>query len=245
MSKLVEQSSVKDLKQKLIPPRHVGIILDGNRRWAKANNVPLLEGHEHGLQRVEEVVREAFRLGSEVVSLFVFSSENWRRSPQEVNYLMKLFLRYFKQESHRLLKDGFRLRIAGQINRHLRRDVKSAIKDVEKRSAQNTGPIIVLCFNYGGQTEILDMVKSIVKKGLGVRNIDLKTLQAELYNPDVPDLDLIIRTSGEQRLSGFQLWRAAYAEMIFVDKYWPDFRPADLRKAFKLYYKRQRRFGGS
>ena len=225
------------------PPRHVGIILDGNRRWARKNNLPVIEGHNHGLKRVEEVVREAFKQGVEVVSLFVFSTENWRRSPQEVKHLMKLLIHYFSNESRKLLEEGFRFKIAGQVDRKLSREVKSAIARVEELSAKNTGPIIVLCFNYGGQIEILEMVKNIVKRGLKPGKISLETLQAELYHPDVPDLDLVIRTSGEQRLSGFQLWRAAYAEILFVDKYWPDFTAADLRRVLKTYSRRQRRFG--
>ena len=224
------------------PPKHIGIILDGNRRWAKENNISALEGHNYGLRRVEQVVRETFRLGIEVISLFVFSNENWRRTPKEVNHLMKLFIRYLKKDSQRLLKDGIRLKIAGQAQ-FLSRETKSAITEIEELSAKNTGPTVVLCFNYGGQIEILEMVKKIVKKGLRPDKIDMETLQSELYHPEVPDLDLVIRTSGEQRLSGFQLWRAAYAEILFVDKYWPDFTPADLRQALNIYYQRNRRFG--
>ena len=234
---------VKEPVKTVAPPRHVGIILDGNRRWARKNNLPVIEGHDHGMKRVEEVVREAFKQGVEVVSLFVFSTENWRRSPQEVNHLMKLLISYFRHESRKLLEEGFRFKIAGRIDRKLSREVKSAIAQVEELSAKNTGPLIVLCFNYGGQIEILEMVKNIVKKGMKPNKISLKTLQAELYHPDVPDLDLVIRTSGERRLSGFQLWRAAYAEILFVDKYWPDFTAADLRRALETYYQRQRRFG--
>ena len=234
---------IKEPVKTIAPPRHIGIILDGNRRWAHANNLPVIEGHDHGMKRVEEVVREAFKQGVEVVSLFVFSTENWRRSPQEVNHLMKLLIRYFRHESRKLLEEGFRFKIAGRIDRKLSREVKSAIAQVEELSAKNTGPIIVLCFNYGGQIELLEMVKNIVKKGMKPNKISLKTLQAELYHPDVPDLDLVIRTSGEQRLSGFQLWRAAYAEILFVDKYWPDFTAADLRRVLRTYYQRQRRFG--
>ncbi len=224
------------------PPKHIGIILDGNRRWAEKKSISALEGHNYGLKRVEQVVREGFRLGIEVISLFVFSTENWRRTPQEVNHLMKLFILYLKKDSQRLLKDGVRFKIAGH-DEFLSEEVKSSIAEIEKLSAKNTGSTVVLCFNYGGQAEILQMVKNIVKKGFRPDKIDMKTLQAELYHPEVPDLDLVIRTSGEQRLSGFQLWRAAYAEIIFVDKCWPDFKPADLRQALGVYYQRNRRFG--
>ena len=143
-----------------------------------------------------------------------------------------------------MLEEGFQLKVAGRIDRNLSAEMKSAITQIERLSAKNTGPILILCFNYGGQVEILEMVKNIVKKGLRPDKIDLQTLQAELYHPDVPDLDLLVRTSGEQRLSGFQLWRAAYAEILFVDKYWPDFTADDMRQALEVYYQRRRRFGG-
>lgn len=241
--KNILKKNLKQLPSSITPPRHIGIILDGNRRWAKQNKIPLLEGHSHGLKQVEGVVCEAFNQGVEVISLFVFSTENWHRSPSEVKHLMKLFTHYFKKESHRLLEKGYRLKIAGQINAALSGEIRAAIAKLEKMSAKNSGPTIVLCFNYGGKTEILQMVKNVVNKGLKADKIDLKTLQAELYHPEVPDIDLVIRTSGEQRLSGFQLWRAAYAEMLFVDKYWPDFTPADLRQALDVYQQRSRRFG--
>ena len=242
MKKVTKNPAGDATETAVATPRHIGIILDGNRRWARENNISPLEGHNHGLKRVEQVVREAFRLGVEVISLFVFSTENWRRTPREVNHLMKLFTRYFKHESMRLIKEGFRLKIAGQDN-GLSDEIKRSIAKLEELSAKNSGPTVVLFFNYGGQTEILDMVKNIVKKGLKPDKIDMQTLQDELYLPEVPDLDLVIRTSGEQRLSGFQLWRAAYAEMLFVDKYWPDFTPLDLRLAIDTYCQRSRRFG--
>ena len=245
MKNLVKNITAKRLRNSTKRLRHIGIILDGNRRWARANKVSILEGHTHGLKRVEQVVREAFRAGIEVISLFVFSTENWHRSQREVDHLMKLFIHYLRNDSHRLLSEGIRLKIAGRIDQALSSKVKSAIARIEELSLKNTGPTVVLCFNYGGQTEILEMVRSIVRKGMKADKIDLKTLQAELYLPEIPDLDLVIRTSGEQRLSGFQLWRAAYAEMLFVDKYWPDFTAADLRQALDSYRRRGRRFGGN
>lgn len=225
-------------------PNHIGIILDGNRRWAKQHKLSLLEGHQKGLQGTESIIREAIDQGVKIISLFVFSTENWRRAPREVSYLMRLFTRYFKKESHRLLREGLRLKIAGQINQALSDEIKKAIVKIEEWSAKNTGPTVVLCFNYGGQIEILEMVKKIVQRGLKPEEIELNDLHANLYHPEIPALDLVIRTSGEQRLSGFQLWRAAYAEMVFVDKYWPDFTPSDLRQALDIYRQRHRRFGG-
>ena len=225
-------------------PNHLGIIVDGNRRWARRQNLPVFQGHTQGLECLESVVRAAFDKGVNFVSLFVFSTDNWRRQAREVRHLMNLFLRYFKKDSQRLLDEGVQFKIAGQIAEPLSDKVQQAARQLEEASADNTGPTLVLCFNYGGRLEILDMVKQIVQQQPRPEEVTLQTIQQTLYHPDVPDLDLVIRTSGEQRLSGFQMWRASYAELLFVDKYWPDFKPADLYKALEDYQKRQRRFGG-
>ena len=230
---------------KLDIPRHLGIILDGNRRWAKRKGLNVFQGHLRGLIRVETIVREAFKIGVEFVSLFVFSTENWKRTKDEVNYLMDLCLRFFIKDSERLLKDGFRLKIAGRLDEDLSPEICKAIRDIEKKSAKNKGPTVIICFNYGGQVEILDMVKQIVQKQISLDKINLDTLHSALYHPEIPGLDLVIRTSGEQRLSGFQLWRAAYAEIFFVDKMWPEFTVKDLRQIIREYQKRNRRFGGN
>ena len=225
-------------------PRHIGIILDGNRRWARQQGQPTLTGHEAGLDQIEPVVKAAFDLGVEVMSLFVFSTENWRRTEKEVKYLMALFNRAFRKESQRLINEGYRLRFAGRRDDKLNPRIRRSIEQMEADSINNPGPTVVFCFNYGGRLELVDAARKLIKQGLAADQVDETRLAAALYQPDIPDLDLLIRTSGESRISGFQLWRASYAEILVVDKYWPDFGPDDIRQAIDRYWTRQRRFGG-
>ena len=225
-------------------PRHVGIILDGNRRWAKDRNRPSLLGHEAGLDQIEPVVKAAFARGVEFISLFVFSTENWRRKRTEVSYLMALFERAFSKESRRLIGEGYRIRFAGRRDDRLRPKIRRAIEALETDSDKNSGPTVIFCFNYGGRIELIDAIRSLIEQGVEADKIDEETIAANLYQPGVPDLDLLIRTSGEQRTSGFQLWRASYAELLIVDKHWPDFGPDDISQAIDQYWQRQRRFGG-
>ena len=225
--------------------RHLGIIVDGNRRWASKRGLPAALGHNQGLNRIEEIVREAFNKGVGFVSLFVFSTDNWNRSVKEVKHLMQLFLKYFKKDSQRLIKEGICFKIAGQISEPLSAEVIKAAQQLEADSKHNQGgSTVILCFNYGGRTELVDMAKSIVDNKISSSEINVDTVRQHLYHPDVPDLDLVIRTSGEQRISGFQLWRANYAELLFVDKFWPDFTKEDLNQAIEAYTLRHRRFGG-
>ena len=225
-------------------PCHVGIILDGNRRWAKDRGRPTLLGHEAGLDQIEPVVKAAFARGVEFISLFVFSTENWRRKKIEVSYLMALFERAFGKESRRLIEEGYQIRFAGRRNDRLRPRIRRAIEALESDSDRNDGPTVIFCFNYGGRIELIDAIRSLIKQGVEADKIDEEAIAANLYQPGVPDLDLLIRTSGEQRISGFQLWRASYAELLIVDKHWPDFGPDDINQAIDQYWHRQRRFGG-
>ena len=225
-------------------PCHVGIILDGNRRWARDRGRPTLTGHEAGLDQIEPVIKAAFGAGVEIMSLFIFSNENWRRTEKEVGYLMALFNRAFKKESQRLVDEGYRIRFAGRRGKQLKPRIHRSIEELEADSANNTGPIVIFCFNYGGRLELVDAVRKLIDQGIASDEVDEAQLAAALYQPDIPDLDLLIRTSGESRISGFQLWRASYAELLVVDKYWPDFSPDDMRLALDQYWIRQRRFGG-
>lgn len=225
-------------------PQHIGIILDGNRRWARSRRLSISRGHSAGLKRVEGVVRTAVEAGVKFVSLFVFSVDNWKRSTSEVNHLMKLAVNFIAKEGDRLVKEGVRIQFAGRIDQTLNPEVRESIKRIEKQSAKNKKATIVLCFNYGGHVELVDMVKKIIRRKVSPKMIDLEFIRQHLYLPNVPDLDLIIRTSGEQRISGFQLYRASYAEILFVNKHWPDFGKQDLLKALAMYQKRGRRFGG-
>lgn len=227
------------------PLNHLGIIVDGNRRWATKRGLAKFKGHSQGLKILEGIIEEVFDQGIKYVSLFIFSTDNWRRSPEEVNHLMKLFLKYFNQDSQRLIQRGVRFKIAGRIAEPLSDKVRQAALDLEKNSQHNDNDkTVVLCFNYGGQTEIVDMVKKIVEQDINSEDVDLEMVKNNLYQADVPNIDLIIRTSGEQRISGFQLWRAAYAELCFIDKFWPDFTKQDLIGALDAYRGRHRRFGG-
>lgn len=223
-------------------PVHLGIILDGNRRWAGAHGKPSVEGHREGAEVFKTVALGAFERGVKYLSAFVFSTENWSRTEDEVGYLMKLVLRAVEKYLDEFHQQGIKIIILGR-REGVAKDVLSAIAKAEEKTAGNTKGTLALCFNYGGQEELVDAVKVLITQGTAAEKIDAAALQAALYHPEVPAIDLIIRTSGEQRLSGFMLWRAAYAELLFVNKHWPDFGLDDLDQALAEYQKRNRRFG--
>ncbi len=221
-------------------PNHLGIILDGNRRWATKNNLPLLEGHKKGAQVFEELALHAFNRGVKFVTGYVFSTENWQRTDEEVGYLMALVSKAVEDYLDVFHKEGIRIVILGRRD-GLRSKVLKAITRAEETTADNTKGMLALCFNYGGQEEIVDSVNSMIAEG--VREISKKDIEDNLYGPDLPNVDLLIRTSGEQRTSGFMLWRSPYAELYFSDVLWPDFTTSDLDNAFVSYSNRERRFG--
>jgi undecaprenyl diphosphate synthase len=227
---------------KTATPIHLGIILDGNRRWAKANGIPQLEGHRKGYENLKTIGTAALDRGIKYVSAYVFSTENWKRSQVEVKYLMRLLVWILKNEVDELNKKGVRVRIIGSKS-GLDKKVVKACHDAEEITKHNTKGTLALCFNYGGYQEITDAVKNIVADGLKPEDITSETISRHLYASDIPPVDFIIRTSGEQRLSNFMLWRAAYSELYFVDKHWPAFTVEDLDEALKEYANRQRRFG--
>jgi undecaprenyl diphosphate synthase len=223
-------------------PRHLGLILDGNRRWAKEHNLRPFEGHRRGYLRLKKVALEAFDMGVEYVSAFVFSTENWERSEEEVAYLMDLFEWVAKHELSKLHKRNIKVVFLGS-KKGLNEAIIKTITNGEQKTAGNTGGTLVLCFNYGGQQELADAAASLIRSGVAADAVTPKLVGEHLYGPSLPPLDFIIRTSGEQRLSGFMLWSAAYAEMKFVLKHWPAFTVADLHEALGDYANRQRRFG--
>lgn len=223
-------------------PRHVGIILDGNRRWAKEQGLPSIEGHRKGTENFSEVVRHLFDRGVAYVSAFVFSTENWRRTEEEVSYLMRLVVKMTNDSLEEFNQAGVRMRILGSRDK-LNRSVLQAIEKAETSTKDNTKATLALCFNYGGHEEIINAVKSLVRKGVAADKIDATSFERELYGADIPALDLVIRTSGEQRLSGFMLYRSAYAELLFMEKYWPDVDASDIDVALDEYTQRQRRHG--
>ena len=222
-------------------PTHLGLILDGNRRWAQNKGMPTLEGHRKGYENLKTIGIAAIERGVKYVSAYVFSTENWNRSQEEVDYLMKLLLWVAKNEVNDLHKRGIRLRVAGSRER-LSKDIIKAIEAAEEKTKDNTTGTLVLCLNYGGHQEIVDAVNTIIAQQ-PTQPVTPESFADYLYTPDVPPVDLLIRTSGEQRLSNFMLWRAAYSELLFVDKHWPDFSEADLDEAIAEYNSRNRRFG--
>jgi undecaprenyl diphosphate synthase len=224
-------------------PTHVGYIVDGNRRWAKARGLPGFEGHRAGYQTLKDVLLETIHSGVFYVSAYVFSTEKWKRSETEVGKLMGLLLRVLKTDAHIFVENNVRMRVLGSRD-GLSKQVLRAIDDAEELTRDMTGGEILLCLNYGGQQEITEAVKNIVREGIRPDDITPDTIAGHLYTPDVPPCDLIVRTSGEQRLSNFMLWRSAYSEFMFIEKTWPDMTKQDVTDILKEYARRARRFGG-
>jgi undecaprenyl diphosphate synthase len=224
-------------------PRHIGIIPDGNGRWAKERGLPRVYGHKEGMKRVREVVECARELGIKALSLYAFSSENWRRPREEIEFLMKLLREFLKSEVSRLVDNDIRFVASGQIS-GLPTPIQSEIEKVEQETFENKSLILNVCLNYGGRGEIVNAVKEMIKKGLRPEAIDEATFSTFLYTKGMPELDLLIRTSGEFRVSNFFLWQLAYAEVYFTPVLWPDFRKRDFLAAISNFQSRERRFGG-
>lgn len=228
-------------------PRHVAIIMDGNGRWAKARRLPRIAGHKQGVDAVRRVSRAARELGIEVLTLYAFSSENWRRPEEEVRDLMGLLRHFLNHELKELVAENVRLRVIGDY-RALSGDLVTLIDNAIDRTATNSGSTLVIALNYGAQAEIVAAARRLAAAaaagGLIPDAIDEAMFDTALTTHGLPPLDLLIRTSGEQRLSNFLLWQAAYAELLFVETLWPDFDGAALADALAQFGKRQRRFGG-
>jgi undecaprenyl diphosphate synthase len=224
-------------------PKHVGYIVDGNRRWAKKHGLPTYEGHLAGYNALKEVGLATLAAGAEYMSAYIFSTENWKRSADEVKKLMRLTLKILQSDIHIFNDNNVQLRVIGSREGVDPKIIK-AIEAAEAETAHNTGGVFALCFNYGGQREIVDAVKKIVQSGIGEGAITEESIAEHLYAPEVPPLDILVRTSGEQRLSNFMLWRAAYSEFLFLKKNWPDMTKDDVTSIMKEYAARQRRFGG-
>ena len=225
-------------------PNHIGIIMDGNGRWAKMRGLSRSKGHEAGYKVIKEISRLVFERGVNILSIFAFSTDNFRRSDEEVNNLMNLFIKGFKNlQTHK--KDNIKIVFSGR-REPLRKDVLKAMDEITNSTKGNTGGILNICINYGGQAEIVDTTKkliSMVQNGdIYIDDINEEIIRRNLYQ-DLPSIDLLIRTSGEKRLSGFMLYNSAYAEYYFTDLYFPDFTMEELEKAIEVYKKRDRRFG--
>lgn len=224
-------------------PRHVGYIIDGNRRWAKKHGLPTYEGHLAGYNAVKEVAFATLEQGVQFMSVYVFSSENWKRSQEEVKALMSLVLRLFTTDSKMFDENNIKLKVLG-MREGLDPKIVKAIDKLEERTKNNSAGTLAICMNYGGQREIVDAVKKIVQSGIDADKIDETLIAENLYGSEVPPVDVIVRTSGEKRLSNFMLWRSAYSELIFIDKMWPDMTKDDVTAIIKEYSRRHRRFGG-
>lgn len=227
----------------LIIPKHIGFIVDGNRRWAKKHGLPTYEGHLAGYNTIQEVVKATFEAGVQFATAYIFSTENWKRSEDEVSKLMGLILRLLTADLPIFEKNNIKLVIIGSRDKVDERILK-AIDNAEAVTANNTAGTLALCFNYGGQLEIVDAVKKIVQSGVSADEVTTELVSQNIYAPEIPPIDIVVRTSGEQRLSNFMLWRAAYSEMMFIDKLWPDMTRDDVTDIINEFSKRSRRFGG-
>ncbi len=220
---------------------HVGIIMDGNRRWARSRGLPAIFGHREGVKAVERTLIAAKELGIPCVSLYAFSTENWKRPESEVLGLMGLLKYYIKLKLEELNRENARLRFAGDLSA-LSGDIREILADAEEKTRNNDAMQLVVCLNYGGRQEILDALNKIIAEGVH-KTVTEELFRSYLYLPDLPDPDLLIRTSGELRMSNFWLWQGSYSEYYFTDKYWPDFGRQDLEMAVADYNRRERRYG--
>lgn len=216
--------------------------MDGNRRWAKDRGLPTFEGHRRGYDKLKEVGEWCLNRGVKVLTLFAFSVENWDRSKEEVAYLMDLFHRALTKEADEFVRRNIQLRVIGRRD-GLPDNVREAAKTIEERTKNGSRGLVQLAVNYGGHAEIVDAARAIARAGIPADKITEELFAANLYAPDVPPADLIIRTSGEQRLSGFLTWQSVYSELYFLEKHWPDFSEHDLDAALAWFSLRRRRFG--
>ena len=228
-------------------PRHVAIIMDGNRRWAKKRGLPSIAGHREGVKSIEEVLDAAKKAGVKILTLYTFSTENWKRSRKEIDFLMKLIGYYLDNEYKKLVDNNVRLMTIGRIDRFTPA-LRKKIEEVKKLTEANSGIILNLALNYGGREEILDASRKIaedVKSGkIKTGDVSEELFSKYLYTGELPDPDLLIRTAGEFRVSNFLLWQICYSELYVTKKFWPEFGKKDFERAIHAYKRRERRFGG-
>ncbi|HET9416483.1 MAG TPA: polyprenyl diphosphate synthase [Candidatus Limnocylindria bacterium] len=223
-------------------PRHVAIIADGNRRWARDRGLPVLAGHVQGIEAMRPVVRRARDHGVETLSVYTFSTENWTRPDDEVSGLFGLIDGAVRQYTDELIDEGVRVRVIGRLH-EAPSDVQRSIRAAEERTRTGDRMTLNICFNYSGRAEIVDATRALVAAGADPNAIDETHFAEHLYTAGQPDVDLLIRTGGDRRISNFLVWQAAYAELVFCDKFWPDFSEGDLDEALAEYERRDRRFG--
>ena len=224
-------------------PKHIAIIMDGNGRWAAQRHLPRVEGHRAGIDSVRDAVETAARLGIQVLTLYAFSVENWKRPAAEISTLMMLLKRYLRLELNTLLTNDIRFKVIGRME-ELQRDVQDELTAAIERTAGNRGMLFNIALNYGGRAEIVDAVRRAMASGVAPERLDEQAFGNLLYTAGQPDPDLLIRTSGEMRVSNFLLWQIAYSEIYVTETLWPDFRRRHLLEAVLAYQKRERRYGG-
>ena len=229
-------------------PKHIGIIMDGNRRWAKEQGKPVSFGHKEGAKTLEKIVRYANKIGLEYITVYAFSTENWKRAEEEVKALMMLLQNYLDEYAKRADTENIRVRILGDISA-LAEGMQKSIKKCMERTKNNIGVTFNIALNYGGRDEIIKAIKEIAnqvqKNEIQIEDIDEELVSSNLYTKGMPEPDLIIRTSGEKRLSGFLTWQSVYSEILVINKNWPDFEEKDLDEAIVEYQKRTRKFGAN
>ncbi|MFC1662870.1 polyprenyl diphosphate synthase [Patescibacteria group bacterium] len=223
-------------------PYHIGIIMDGNRRWARKRGLPTLQGHQRGYNKIKKVGDWCLKRGVKILSVYAFSTENWNRSKKEVGYLMRLLHSAIENDTQEMHEKGIRMMFSGRL-KDLQENIQQAINRAVELTKNNTNGILNICINYGGRAEIVDAVKKIVKMKKSSAQITENLIDNNLYSPSLPDPDIVIRTSGEQRLSGYLTWESVYSELYFIKKPWPAFTEKDLDEVLTDYENRHRRFG--
>ena len=225
-------------------PRHVACVMDGNGRWARARDLPRTEGHTAGEDAMLRVIDASLELGIEWLSVYAFSTENWRRPADEVRFLLNFNELVLTRHQAQLHSKGVRIRFAGRRDRRVPKRIGERMDEAVALTANNRKMTLTICFNYGGRAEIVDAVREIVRDGVKADRVNERSIASRLYFPDMPDPDLVVRTSGEYRISNFLLWELAYSELVFTDVLWPDFRRDDLIAAVCEFQRRTRRYGG-
>ena len=236
-------SFLSDLDRSRIP-QHVAIVMDGNGRWAAERGLPRTEGHEAGERALFDVVEGAIEAGVRYLTVYAFSTENWRRPSSEVRFLMNFNRKVLRRRRDDMHERGVRIVFLGRRDWRLPRSVLQEMEEAERVTRNNQRLVLGVAFNYGGRAEIVDAVRALVAEGTPASKIDERAIRRHLYDPEMPDPDLVLRTSGEHRISNFLLWELAYSELVFSDVLWPDFRRGHLVEAIAEYQRRDRRFGG-
>jgi undecaprenyl diphosphate synthase len=226
-----------------VAPRHVAIIMDGNGRWAAQRGLPRLSGHQHGTDNIRRITTAAAELGITYLTLWAFSTDNWRRPRAEIDGILQILAEVIERETEELHRQGAQLRHIGSLE-GLDPELRAAVLAAVERTRHNDRLVLTLAFNYSGRQELLAAVKSLIASGVSADAVDEELLEAHMFTRDLPDPDLIVRTSGEHRISNFLLWQSAYSELFFTPTLWPDFGPDDLFEAVREYGRRERRFGG-